>query len=42
MQNGATPHTAKETIRALCGVFRELMEGIELLARIWGPLDHQI
>jgi hypothetical protein len=40
MQDVATPHTTKETIRELRGVFlRTLMGRIELLARVCGSLD---
>jgi hypothetical protein len=42
MQNGATAHTANETIRALRGVFRELMGRIELLASGFGPPNTEI
>jgi hypothetical protein len=42
MQDGATRHTAKETIRALRGVFGNLIMRTELLARVCGPLDPQI
>jgi hypothetical protein len=42
IKDGATPHTAKETIRALRGVFRELMGRIKLLARVSGSLDPPI
>jgi hypothetical protein len=38
MQDGATPHTAQETIRVLRGVFGEIMGRIELLVRVcWRP-----
>jgi hypothetical protein len=38
IQDGMAPHTAKESIRALCSVFGELMGRIELLTRVcWPP-----
>jgi hypothetical protein len=38
MEDGVTPHSAKETIQALRGVFVKLMERIKLLARVcWPP-----
>jgi hypothetical protein len=42
MQDGTTPHSAKETMWALCSVFQELMGRIELLARVCASLYPQI
>jgi hypothetical protein len=41
MQDGVTPHTAKENVWALHSVFGEINR-IKLLARVCGPLDPQI
>jgi hypothetical protein len=38
MQDGMTPHTAKESIRALRGVFRELNGENTIISRgLWFP-----
>jgi hypothetical protein len=43
MQDGMTPHTAKETIQALCGVFGEFnREDISISKDLRPPLDPYI
>jgi hypothetical protein len=38
MQHGATPHTAKDTIRALRGVFGEINGGNRIISKgLWPP-----
>jgi hypothetical protein len=41
-QDGATPHTAKGTIQALCGVFGKINGEDRLLERVYGPQDPKI
>jgi hypothetical protein len=41
MQDGETPHTAKETIGAIAACLGNLVERIELLSRVCGLLDLQ-